>query len=160
MVNDPDRTKTLVAWRKELEDQLDQLRRQQMELQDDISRKEAQLRNIDQLLESEGHPVAEYGGIDTGRGASLADRAFSVLKESGKPWYYRELAERLREIGVHISGNDRAANLLAHIGRDERFQRVKRGTYGLTEWKAKILDSKRRGKGGAKESPTSAENGK
>ena len=114
--------------------------------------------NINQLLESEGCTITEYRVADISKGGSLADRAFAILKETDKPWYYRELAEKLRGIGVHISGNDRAANLLAHIGRDERFQRVKRGTYGLTEWQIKILDKRRPGRSKEKESPQSSNN--
>ncbi len=155
MIDDEDRLQTLLAWRDELEGQMDRLREQQAELSDEVSKKEAQLRNIYQLLESEGCPTTKSKAADAGKGGSLADRAFAILEETGKPWYYRELAEKLREIGVHISGNDRAANLLAHIGRDERFKRVKRGTYALSEWKTKILDRKRPARGEGKEAPES-----
>ena len=146
MKDDTNRLETLLAWHEELWGQVERLREQQAELSDEISTKEAQLRNIDQLLESEGCPATGRREAHSGKAGSLADRAFAVLNESGKPWYYRELAERLREIGVHIPGNDRAANLLAHIGRDERFQRVKRGTYALSEWRAKVVDRRRAGK--------------
>ncbi len=158
MTDDAARLQTLLAWREEVEGQVGQLKEQQAQLLDEISKKEAQLRNINQLLESEGCLITEYRVADISKGGSLADRAFAILKETDKPWYYRELAEKLREIGVYISGNDRAANLLAHIGRDERFQRVKRGTYGLTEWQIKILAKKRPGRSKEKESPQSSNN--
>jgi hypothetical protein len=69
-----------------------------------------------------------------------------------------QLADKLREIGVHIPGNDRAANLLSHIGRDERFQRVKSGTYVLTEWKTRAMSKPHSGSGEEKESHGSADN--
>ncbi len=158
MTNDSDRLGVLIAWREELAGQVEQLRRRQAELLDEISNKEAQLRNINQLLEGEGYPIDESRVADGRKEGSLADRAFAFLKETDKPWYYRELAERLKEVGVHIPGNDRAANLLAHISRDERFQRVKRGTYGLTEWKTRMLARRRSRTSEERESPEATDN--
>jgi len=165
MTNDSDRLGVLIAWREELAGQVEQLRRRQVELLDEISNKEAQLRNINQLLEGEGYPIDESRVADGRKEGSLSDRAFAFLKdafaflkETDKPWYYRELAERLKEVGVHIPGNDRAANLLAHISRDERFQRVKRGTYGLTEWKTRMLARRRSRTSEERESPEAIDN--
>ena len=158
MTNDSDRLGVLIAWREELAGQVEQLKRRQAELLDEISNKEAQLRNINQLLEGEGYPIDESRAADGRKEGSLADRAFAFLKETDKPWYYRELAERLKEVGVHIPGNDRAANLLAHISRDERFQRVKRGTYGLTEWKTRMLARRRSRTGEERQKPEATGN--
>ena len=149
------RQETLIAWRDELVSQIARLREQQAALLDEMSRKEVQLRNIELLLESEGFLVPEQRVLRPGRDGSLSDRAFVILKETGKPWHYRQLADKLREIGVHIPGNDRAANLLSHIGRDERFQRVKRGTYALAEWKTRAVSKPCSGGGEGKESPGS-----
>jgi hypothetical protein len=158
MVDGSSRQETLFAWREELVAQVAQLRKQQSALLEGISRKEVQLRNIELLLESEGYLVPEQRVLRPGKDGSLSDHAFAILKETGKPWHYRQLADKLREIGVHIPGNDRAANLLSHIGRDERFQRVKSGTYVLTEWKTRAMSKPHSGSGEEKESHGSADN--
>jgi hypothetical protein len=150
------RQETLLAWHQELVAQIAQLREQQAALLEETRRKEVQLRNIGLLLESEGCLVPEQSLRRFGRDGSLSDCAFALLKETGKPWHYRQLAEKLREVGVHIPGNDRAANLLAHIGRDGRFQRVRRGTYALAEWKPRAMSRPRTGSGWERGSQESA----
>jgi hypothetical protein len=151
------RQETLLSWREELVAQIARLREQQAALLEETCRKEVQLRNIELLLESEGCLIPEQRLRRPGRDGSLSDRAFAILKETGKPWHYRQLADKLREIGVHIPGNDRAANLLSHIGRDERFHRVKRGTYALAEWKTRAMSKPRFGSGEARESQGNAD---
>ena len=48
--------------------------------------------------------------------------------------HYRDLVPAIEDLGIFISGRDPALNLIAHIHKDERFMRPKRGFYGLTEW--------------------------
>lgn len=74
----------------------------------------------------------------------LPDIAYQVLKELGTETYYRDLAARIIEQGYSIRGSDPATYLLAYIGKDPRFVKVKRGTYALTEWKPKRPAGKRK----------------
>jgi hypothetical protein len=66
---------------------------------------------------------------------SATDAALNLLQESHVPMHYKDMAVTLESRGVHISGVDPAATLLSRISRDERFKRVKRGTYGLKGWR-------------------------
>ena len=136
---DNERITTLLSWRDQIRQELAQLRKRQAELGEEVSRKDSQLRNILALLETEGYVEERGVATDLGRNGSIADCAYSVLRESGQPTYYKDLASRMLEMGISIPGKDAAANLLAHIGRDDRFRRVTRGTYALTEWKTKTL---------------------
>lgn len=151
-----DRVRTLLSWRDQVRKELAELRERQSRLGEEVSKKDGQLRSILALLESEGY--AEGRSIASGLdpNGSIADCAYSVLRESGQPTYYKDLAARIMEMGISIPGKDAAANLLSHIGRDDRFQRVKRGTYALTEWKVpkqKKRGGNRRRTGSAKGSP-------
>jgi hypothetical protein len=56
--------------------------------------------------------------------------AHDVLLQSG-PRHYVELASELRAQGVLIPGAKPEANLLAHMSRDSRFQKVGRGIYAV-----------------------------
>jgi len=66
---------------------------------------------------------------------SITDSALSLLQESHQPMHYKDIASTLKARGLQISGIDPAATLLSRISRDERFKRVKRGTYGLKGWR-------------------------
>lgn len=112
---------------------------------------EAQLRNLNELLALEGHPAAEpLGSSELGlrRGSTsrrFLDAAWEVLKQTGKPLHYRELADRLITEGIAIPGQDPPANLIAHMARDGRFGRAAgRGVYGLSEWSTVKAASKGR----------------
>ena len=56
--------------------------------------------------------------------------AHDLLLESG-PRHYVELASDLRARGVLIPGAKPEANLLVHMSRDSRFQKVGRGMYAI-----------------------------
>jgi len=81
---------------------------------------------------AEKERVSNYSDND---GVSITDSAFSILQELHQPMHYKDIATALRDRGVHISGIDPAATLLSRISRDDRFKRVKRGTYGLKGWR-------------------------
>jgi hypothetical protein len=58
------------------------------------------------------------------------DVAFQILQGHG-PLYYSSILDRLLEQGVRVPGRNPGANLIAHMSRDRRFQRVGRGTYAI-----------------------------
>jgi hypothetical protein len=113
-------------------EELEELRAEQKRVAERVGVKEAQLRNLDELLSMEGAGPAVSNGADGVRsGVSFLDRAVEVLAETRGGLHYRELVERLNADGVNVPGQDPGANLIAHLTRDARFIRVGRGTYGL-----------------------------
>jgi hypothetical protein len=58
------------------------------------------------------------------------DVANEILAAEGE-LYYEDLLARVREAGVTVPGRNPGANLIAHMGRDKRFRRVRRGTYAV-----------------------------
>ena len=125
----------LEAKKREIVDELAALNRQSIEVARQISIKEGQLSNIEELLELE---VAETPGAVSERRAGFArfvDVAHEVLSSENGPLHYREIAKRVADRGVRVPGKDPAATLLTAMTRDVRFGRgAKRGLYGLTEW--------------------------
>lgn len=75
-----------------------------------------------------------------GKGDSIAAAVFDILKEredlelKERPVHYRDLVREIENRGIYVSGRDPGLNMIAHIHKDERFHRPKRGFYGLTEW--------------------------
>ena len=117
-------------------------------------RLQARMRHIQALLALEGQPM-ESGAVGAEalspglQAGSLADAAYQLLAERRQEYHYEELAVQLELAGVHIPGKEPAKNLVAHIHRDPRFVRPKRGVYGLAEWYPKGTASvgvRRRGK--------------
>lgn len=129
-----DRLETLLAWQRELDQELEGLRAKQTELSKSIGLREAQSRNLRELLQIEQQSGQDSPPVNGSETDSLADAAYEAVKEIGEPVYYKDLAEHLVGIGVAIPGRDPKANLLSYIARDERFKRIKRGTYALAEW--------------------------
>jgi hypothetical protein len=113
-------------------EELEALRAEQKRVAERVGVKEAQLRNLDELLSMEGAGQAVSNSADGVRpGVSFLDRAAEVLSGTRAGMHYRELVERLNADGVNVPGQDPGANLIAHLTRDARFVRVGRGTYGL-----------------------------
>lgn len=139
----------LLNWREELIAEMRALRVQQREVDKTIARKEAQLRNIKELLKSEGYQVTDDLPSDRTANGSITDTAWAVLNDLCRPAHYRSLAEGVQRRGVVIPGRDPAANLLSYLSRDGRFKRVNRGTYALSKWEIRSGDrprSKKRGR--------------
>lgn len=123
---------TLKEKRQAVWEELEALRAEQKRAAERVGIKEAQLRNLDELLSMEGAgPVVSSSADGVRPGVSFLDRAAEVLSGSRAGMHYRELVERLNADGVNVPGQDPGANLIAHLTRDARFVRVGRGTYGL-----------------------------
>ena len=129
-----ERIDVLVKWKTQIEHELVEARKQYNELGEALAKKENQLANVEALLEAEGWMDSKDRPQILGRYSSVADNAYAILKEHGKPVYYKDLVLQMKECGVTIPGTDPAANLLTHMSRDERFDRTARGTYALREW--------------------------
>ena len=132
--NQSDKLQTLLDWERQLHEELVELQAKRNELNEEIGRKETQVRNLRELLEIEGLPVRDDRNKAASLNCSVADAAYQLINEVGQPLYYKDIAERLMDTGVAIPGRDPQANLLSYIVRDHRFQRTGRGTYALLEW--------------------------
>lgn len=87
-----------------------------------------QIKLIQFLLSAEGVDVDPeiIPGIT---GKHFIDYALEILEAGGAPLHYKKLTGLMKERSIYIPGNKPAANLLAHMNRDDRFVRVGRGTY-------------------------------
>jgi hypothetical protein len=113
-------------------EELEELRAEQKRVAERVGVKEAQLRNLDELLSMEDAGPAVSNGADGVRSSvSFLDSAAEILAKTHGGMHYRELVDRLNADGVNVPGQDPGANLIAHLTRDARFVRVGRGTYGL-----------------------------
>jgi hypothetical protein len=67
-----------------------------------------------------------------------ADVAYDVLSRQGKAMHYRTILDEVRAEGsVVVGGRDPGTTLVAYLGRDKRFSKVRaagRGFWGLKEW--------------------------
>ena len=120
------------AKREAVWSELETLRSEQKRLADRVALKEVQLRNLDELLSMESiGDIADDDEVATRGSAGFLDTAADVIREAKAPVHYQELLKQVNGKGVNVPGRDPAANLIAHIGRDQRFVRTGRGTYGL-----------------------------
>lgn len=60
-----------------------------------------------------------------------------ILKDDGKPLYYGEILDRLKQRGVAVAGRDQKKNVSAHLSLDDRFESHGSGIWGLVSWKTK-----------------------
>ena len=75
-------------------------------------------------LKGKASGPATFPGADR----HFLDRALEILTREGE-LHYEQLLEKLVDSGTTVPGRNPAANLIAHMSRDERFKRVRRGTY-------------------------------
>lgn len=133
------RTKIEILQQETIED-----KKRVQELLKAIGFREEQIEYIRKLLEAEGVALNGYQ-LNSALILSVSDMAYEVLskQEEHKPIHYRDLAEMIMTEGKLIPGKDPAANLIAHLSRDERFVRTAPGTYALSEWGYKPLKKRR-----------------
>ena len=133
----------LQEWKQLLLSEIGDLQARIAPLESELRVKQEKLAAIDRLLDLEANPL-ETIPLSTGIGPRAAmnsrkpaDVAYDVLKGVATPMYYKDLCQAIMQTGFVIRGKDPATNLIAHIAGDPRFERVKRGTYALKEWKIK-----------------------
>jgi hypothetical protein len=133
----------LQEWKELLLEEIRKLQAQVTPLETELRIRQEKLAAIERLLALEMHPLEAISTSKASSGSArmnnrrVADVAYEVLKSAGTPMYYKQLYEAIVQRGFEIPGKDPATNLIAHIGNNPRFQRVKRGTYALKEWKVK-----------------------
>jgi len=146
----------LQEWKKLLLEEIKNLQTQVTPLETEIKLRQEKLEAIERLLALETRPLEAISQPKASSGSvrmntkRVADVAYEVLKGAGVPMYYKQLYEAIAQTGFAIHGEDPATNLIAHIGKDPRFKRIKRGTYALKGWRVKerVSSPKRQGKGG------------
>jgi vacuolar-type H+-ATPase subunit D/Vma8 len=133
----------LQEWKELLLGEIRNLQTQVAPLETELRIRQEKLAAIERLLALEMHPLEAISMSKDSSGSvrmnskKVADVAYEVLKSADTPMYYRQLYETITQTGFEIHGKDPATNLIAHIGNDPRFERVKRGTYALKEWRTK-----------------------
>lgn len=140
-------TKTITMKLEELRKDIADLQAQLQSIFSEIDSKQKQAEYIVELLKSEGVNTDELE-LDSWAIASVSDLAYHYLssREVRTPVHYRAMAKSIMADGRPIPGKDPAANLLAHISRDERFVRTDPGTYGLAAWGLKPQTTRRKRK--------------
>ncbi len=74
--------------------------------------------------------ASRTGGVLLRQDMTVAEAAFQLLQHYyPRALHYKEILTRMSEAGYHVSGKSPAANLYSQIYRDERFKKVKPGTY-------------------------------
>src|SRR3972149_8853425 len=133
----------LQEWKELLLREIKELQARLAPVEREVRVKQEKLAAIERLLDLEAHPfetipahtsTSHTVGVNTKK---VADVAYEVLREGGRPMHYKDLHKAILQAGFEIRGKDPATNLIAHISGDPRFERVERGTYALKEWKTK-----------------------
>lgn len=70
----------------------------------------------------------------------LLEGVYYILKEARRPLHYKEIYRRLQNELFHIGGVAALSNLVVRLNRDQRFTKVRRGVYGLSEWRLSDTD--------------------
>src|SRR5438093_6679573 len=94
----------LKAKRADVVRELEELRRQSAELATRVTTKEAQLRNLDDLLALEGPPRSAASDMQSPSETAprhFLERAYEAVRAAGQPIHYRVLAQQLANDGVY-----------------------------------------------------------
>ena len=105
----------------ELEPLIEQRRR--------LEERQRALKTVMSTYQPTARATGPTGAVATGE-RHFIEVAHDILAQSGE-MYYEDLLARLTDMGVSVPGRNPGANLIAHISRDKRFRRVRRGTYSV-----------------------------
>jgi seryl-tRNA synthetase len=75
----------------------------------------------------------EEDGFTSRSPRDIKDNIADILAEQNGELHYKHIYDKLLSRGIRIPGKDPLQNLLSYLSRDERFVRVDKGTYTLTE---------------------------
>lgn len=74
--------------------------------------------------------LSRGSGLFLRQDMTVAEAAYQLLQHHyPRALHYKEILTRMSEAGYHVSGKSPAANLYSQIYRDERFKKIKPGTY-------------------------------
>lgn len=79
------------------------------------------------------NPLGEWGHTENEdlRVRGVKDYAFLVLRKSGKPMHFRDIAESIKK---EFNREAHVATTHNELIKDKRFNLISRGVYALTEW--------------------------
>ena len=91
---------------------------------------------IQSIKNLERNKFGEWGPVNWGeiKPKTVNDKIYLVLKHSGKPLHFTEIANKINEIGFDKKKAN-AATVHNELILDDRYYLDCRGTYGLKEWK-------------------------
>jgi hypothetical protein len=125
------------ALQQRLRDRPDEIQRQIAPLSLEAGLIRTQLGLVDKLLQVTRGEEATSGEVvinnEHGNGRNVADTIARILAESASPLHISMIRQAYLREGNTIPGKGTESNLLAYVVRDQRFVRVAKGTYGLTE---------------------------
>ncbi len=136
----------LQAWASATEEEIADLRRQLLPLEERVAAARERLDLIRRLIglaeRPENHPVpaarkqvSDHAAMQTSPTSNLEGQIEAVLAQQGEPMHIGDLREALIQKGVPLPGRGDEANIIVRLRRDEsRFTRTGRGTYGLAAW--------------------------
>jgi len=111
---------------KQLQREIDRLTLEKQ----DIDRK---IRALESALDTY---LKETGGKSSSKEEeSRGDKIEKIIRLAGKPLHYKEVVRKLQEEGYVFEASNPNAATTATLSMDNRFKRVKRGTYTLSSKK-------------------------
>jgi hypothetical protein len=120
----------MTGFAEQLEAQRRSLVTEIRELQEVIAEKTARVGQLQLKLESVLELMKLEGAAPATTERHFIEVAHDVLIERGE-LHYVDLAAEVQARGVFIPGAKPEANLLAHMSRDTRFEKVARGRYTI-----------------------------
>ena len=78
---------------------------------------------------------ATYGLVEWQESKRAADAVVALLKEVGEPLHYREIDQKLKDLGIQLAGEGAAQAIKLLVQQDPRLYRPHRDTYGLVKWR-------------------------
>ncbi len=91
---------------------------------------------IESIKNLERNKFGEWGPASWGeiKPKTVNDKIYLILKHSGKPLHFTEIAEKINEVGFDKKKAN-AATVHNELILDDRYYLANRGTYGLKEWR-------------------------
>lgn len=128
----------LRAEEKDILTTIDRLYAELKEHQTQLEYKQRKISGIEWLLKAETDKVTTITSFDedvfTARSPKdIKNNIADILADENGDLHYKHIYERLLKRGIKITGKDPLQNLLSYLSRDDRFVRVDKGTYTLSE---------------------------
>lgn len=110
-----------------------------IKMQSDLAKLQQRIEKVRAYIEMAAvYESAENGdAVRTSRGGSsnaVAQAAIEFIRQRRERMHTRPLMEALMEQGVHIGGNNPAANLSAVLSRTDELNSNRASGWGLVEW--------------------------
>jgi hypothetical protein len=135
--------KTLQAWAEDIEQEIAEIRKNILPLQQQLDAAKEKLDLVQRLIHLSS-PQTTSSPININTATTLQqtpvlpaieDRIEEILTAHGKPMHISELRNSLIQMGIPLPGRGDEANIILRLRRaDDRFIRTERGVYALSSW--------------------------